>query len=134
MANKAKSKTYKVIVYVDQTSGKVIPGRLFAYPGDKIVFEAIGTDVLVLLPKISHFEKISFNKGLLDKGVGAGAIKIREGKPILFEISLNAKPGRYPYAVYCEKIRAFAVGNSDPTVIIRKRTDGGGDEEEPIMP
>ncbi|MGA2261477.1 MAG: hypothetical protein ABSH28_08575 [Acidobacteriota bacterium] len=134
MAGKRKATSHKVIVYADRSSGKVIPGSVFAYPGDEIVFEAIGTDVLVLLPKISHFERISFIKGLMDKQVGAGAIKIREGKPTLFEISLNAKPGRYPYAVYCEKIRAFAVGNSDPTIIIRKRTDDGEDEEEPVNP
>ena len=130
MANKVKSKTHKVIVYVDLTSGKVIPGRLFAYQGDKIVFEAIGTDVLILLPKISHFNRASFGEGLLNEITKTAAIRIPEGEPVEFKIHPNAKPGRYPYAVYCESIQAFAVGNSDPTIIIRKRTDDGGDEEE----
>jgi hypothetical protein len=125
-----KPKPHRIIVDVDQCAGKVIPGRLFAYPGDKIRFEAVGSNVLILLPEIDHFDGALVEKGLVNERTRTAAVRIQEGEPAWFDIHPDARPGRYPYAVYCESIQAFAVGNSDPTVIIRKRTDDGSDEGE----
>ncbi len=105
-----------VVIYHENCAARAVPPCVVAAPGDTIVFESINVEGIIFLPEMERIAR--------DPVKGAGTILLPRGQSRDFPISETAVKGVYPYSVYCREARRFAVGNSDPTIIIRGR-DGG---------
>lgn len=114
MENEKNSAEHHVVVFSDHHSFRVVPGCFSVAPGDRIVFESIDTGATIYLP--------AKTKILSDPTRVPDLLPLEKGGTFTVSISGKAPRGAYPYAVYCDKeFKGFAIGNSDPTIIIRSR-------------
>ena len=71
---------------------------IIASRGDKVIWSAVGSDAFIQFPDAAIF-------GLTETSVASG-------KAITLTVSPNAKPGRYPYSIFCLKDKQYATGDS----------------------
>jgi hypothetical protein len=104
---------YHVVFYADQGVVKAVPGCVVAGPKDIVVFESLDIDVQFFIPDIDQIFEL--------REVHASTFSLQEGIPMGFVVKEDAQRGLYAYAVFSHTHRHFAVGHSDPTIIIRSR-------------
>jgi len=102
-----------VVIYHDRDGARAVPGCVVVAQGDTVVFESLTGESVIFLPEMERMAR--------DPVQGAGIIVLPGGQTADFPISEAAEKGVYPYSVFCTKARRFAIGNSDPTIIIRGR-------------
>jgi len=100
---------HRVAVYVKGCECRVTPGHLVVEPGDAITFMPVNTDVTLLFPLFDQ-EAYLPTEGIRVKAAGQLSIPLDPVMP----------DGVYPYAVYCHANNSFAIGGSDPVIIVRK--------------
>ncbi len=83
----------------------VVPAHVFLNPLDRVVFHAMGADMVVLIPD-DIFTETEHRFEVLD-GQTSSEKEIKTGAQ-----------GVHPYAVYCADHQDFAEGNSPPTMIV----------------
>ncbi len=82
----------------------VVPGYVFLNVGDTVVFHAVGSNVVVLVPDNIFTD-------------GEQVFPISPGTPVSKVIETGTQ-GIHPYAVYCADHMDFAEGKSPPTMIV----------------
>ena len=118
---KREPQCHDVTICLAGNSGHVHPGAVVVHPGDHITFAAIDTEVYLYLPDIGTFRQREGTRVELTPDQAINVIYVPMQGTRVFEVT-DAPIGRYPYGAFCKEVNAFAVGNSDPTIIIR--TDG----------
>ncbi len=86
----------------------VIPGAIHVIPGDDIVWDnqtAGDIDVLIPAHGILTIQHLQIKKGTPLPNVPKQTVQ-------------NVSPGHYRYAVYCHHCQSFAVGGSEPEMIV----------------
>jgi hypothetical protein len=76
-----------------------------ASKGDKVIWTAAGSELYFQFPDETVFDSTEAT--------------VADGKDLALTVSMNAKPGRYTYSVFCGKEKKFATGDSPPTIIIQ---------------
>lgn len=91
---------------------RVVPGHVFVERGTPIVFTAVDTGPITLLfPDEALF------------GAEKRVIDVPEGGSTRKDHLVAEHPGNYPYCVFIDKARDFAVGDSHPRIVV-KESDG----------
>jgi hypothetical protein len=109
---------HRIMIYGRALPPKVNPGRKEVCPGDTITFEARGTDATVMFPPApkwpfcQDWEPIT----VYQENLREPQRRIYTVKDINEESDLE----EFPYAVFCSSPNCFAVGTSDPIIIIRR--------------
>ena len=95
---------HRIVILGDKA--KVKPGTVIVGVGDIVTFESHDTDAVVSFPPgLAPFASSSLNV----PAVGICAPQI-----------VNGAPGVYAYSAYCTRHRHFALGESDPIIIIKR--------------
>lgn len=113
---------HTVVVYFDKCLPKVAPGHLLVKRGDAIKIKVLGRGMQIFLPESGPFTKLPLNSHfdlranvLLPEGI---IFQIPPEGFAEFVVKDDADLGRYPYAAYSKDLKSFAVGGSDPEIII----------------
>ena len=115
---------HKVVIYADHNGCKVHPPHLLVEPNETIVVKALKTDIQVFLPEGGPFD---FDPALIGERVirlpwepRGVVVSIKADKEVKLTVKGHAPNGRYPYAAYFqgENLKMFAVGGSDPEIIV----------------
>lgn len=96
--------SHRIVVVRGPKGCKVVPGSQPGMRGDEFIFKAVNTDVILHFP----------DKNLFNRDV----VFVHEGNAETLTASKEIEPGCYPYSAYCVKSKAYAVGNSEPEIII----------------
>jgi hypothetical protein len=108
----------RIMIYGGGRPPKVVPGRKEVYPGDRVSFEARGTAAKVIFPPppkwpfVEPWQVIDVDQEQV-KAPERSTFTVKE---IVDALDLE----EFPYAVYCSSPNCFAVGESDPIIIIRR--------------
>ena len=97
-----------VTVYADGRVAKVAPGALLARTGDTVVFHGSGVGKLLLW----------FPDGLVRPEGKDARLRVAPGKTLTVRVLAEGGKGAFPYVVYRIAERDFAVGASQPKIII----------------
>ncbi|HEY3128843.1 MAG TPA: hypothetical protein VGL91_05255 [Acidobacteriota bacterium] len=98
---------HDVVIFPKGSDCTVEPAHLAVNEDDFITFFAIGTDITLFFP-----EPDIFNPRQVDP------VRIKSGKNKKLKIKASAQRGVHSYGVHCEETSSFALGNSDPDIII----------------
>ena len=87
------------VAHPDSTTSPVTASK-----GDSVVWMAMGSDVYIQFGDSTVF--------------GTYNAMVQAGGKLTLTVQPVAKPGRYPYAVFCLKDKEFATADSPPVIII----------------
>ena len=102
--SKNRPKTHTIIV-ARRGNFVVRPGKLNVRRRDKVRWKAIGTNAHIFFPNEELF--------------GRSTLRVdakRRSESLL--VRVDASDRIYPYSVYCDRCNAFALGGSDPELIV----------------
>jgi len=100
----AKTMDHRIIILGDRK--KVEPGAAIVAKADTLAWEAYDTDAWVIFSE----DGCPF---------ASSKIFVQSGK-ISGTLIVTGEPGKYPYSVYLIQKNSFAMGNSDPIIIIKR--------------
>jgi hypothetical protein len=112
----------------------VMPGYVCAEPGPKIQFKAVNTEATIFIPdeivagnrdrvfrlKPQQKKNITVMKKALEESIGMTDTQAEK------HWRSYGIPGEFPYAVYCNDLKDFGVGNSSPVMILEPPERDGG--------
>jgi hypothetical protein len=103
-SSKNRPKTHTIII---SRRGLFVvrPGKLSVRRRDKVKWKAVGTNVHIFFPCEELF--------------GRSTLRVdakKRSESLLIQV--DAAERIYPYSVYCDKCNTFAVGGSDPELIV----------------
>ena len=78
---------------------------IHASQGDKVIWTAAGSELYFQFPDETVFDSTEAT--------------VADGHDLTLIVSMDAKPGRYTYSIFCTKEKKFATGDSPPVIIIQ---------------
>jgi hypothetical protein len=114
---KGEIMNHRIMIYCGREP-KVRPGRKEVSPADKVAFEARGSEAEVFFPPPPRWP---FREDWQIIHVAReGVVEPKRIEFIVKEIKTATDLEEFPYAVYCADANSFAVGESDPIIIIKR--------------
>ncbi len=109
MANQGTAGQFSLFIVIDGHGCKVVPPSQPAHRGDSVTFKAGGTAAKLWFPDSELFPQLG----------PSGRLDLAMDEERSLTVGLQAVIGkRYHYGAFCVDGGAFAIGHSDPEIII----------------
>ncbi|HEV8132488.1 MAG TPA: hypothetical protein VGQ81_14665 [Acidobacteriota bacterium] len=98
---------YDVLIFPKGADCTVEPAHRPVKGGDCINFHPIRTDAMLFFPDPNIFDPPQVD-----------SVEVKNGEHARLKIKNGAKKGVYSYGVHCKSTTSFALGASDPDIIV----------------